>query len=185
MALKVSLDEILANAERKSIQEYKGDAKIVSVAEYRGQTGKLSIKVEFDVDGAKFGAYSGLTEASVKITLSKITQILIAAVGEAKAKEIFDKCASDEDVNNETDLAIMLAQKTNAKLRNTTVIATVERTIAEKDEQGKVKKYNIKWYIKNEGTPLSETKPKDADKATKTSAALPESSDDFLNTFNA
>lgn len=185
MALKVSLDEILANAERKSIKEYKGDAKIVSVSEYRGQSGKLSIKVEFDVDGARFSAYSGLTEASVKITLSRITQILIAAVGEDKAKDIFNKCAADEDVNSETDLAIMLAQKTNAKLRNATVIATVERTIAEKDEQGKVKKYNIKWYIKKEGTPLADTKPADADKATKTSAALPESSDDFLNTFNA
>lgn len=185
MALKVSLDEILASAERKSIQEYKGDAKIVSVSEYRGQSGKLSIKVEFDVDGARFSAYSGLTEASVKITLSRITQILIAAVGEDKAKDIFNKCAEDEDVNNETDLAIMLAQKTNAKLRNATVIATVERTIAEKDEQGKVKKYNIKWYLKKEGTPLADTKPKDADKATKTSAELPESSDDFLNSFDA
>lgn len=185
MALKVSLDEILASAERKSIQEYKGDAKIVSVTEYRGQSGKLSIKVEFDVDGARFSAYSGLTEASVKITLSRITQILIAAVGEDKAKDIFNKCAEDEDVNNETDLAIMLAQKTNAKLRNATVIATVERTIAEKDEQGKVKKYNIKWYLKKEGTPLADTKPADAGKPTKTSAELPESSDDFLNTFNA
>lgn len=179
MAFKVSIDEILANAERKSIKEYSGDAKIVSVSEYRGQTGKLSIKVEFDVDGAKFGAYSGLTDTSVKITLSRITHLLLAAVGEAKAKEIFDKCASDEDVNNERDLAIMLAQKTNAKLRNATVIATVERTIAEVDEQGKAKKYNVKWYIKNSGTPLADTKPAE------TGAALPESSDDFLNTFNA
>lgn len=147
MPLKVSLNEVLANADRKSIQEYSGDAKIVSVSEYRGQSGKTSIKIEFDVDGARFNAYSGLTEASTKITLSRLVHILIVAVGEDKANEIFTKCAEDEDVNSEIELAIMLAQKTNAKLRNATVMATVERTIAEKDEQGKVKKYNIKWWI--------------------------------------
>lgn len=150
MPIKLSLSEALATAERKSIKEYNGDAKIVSVSEYRGQTGKLSIKVEFDVDGARFSTYCGLTENSVKFSLSRITHILIAAVGEEKAKEIFAKCAEDEDVNSENDLAIALAQKTNAKLRNVTVIAHVERTIAEKDDEGKVKKYNVKWFIPTE-----------------------------------
>ena len=147
MPIKLSLAETLAVAERKSIKEYTGDAKIVSVSEYRGQSGKISIKVDFDVDGARFSTYCGLTENSVKFSLSRITHILIAAVGDEKAKEIFAKCAEDEDVNNEKELAIALAQKTNAKLRNATVIAHVERTIAEKDDEGKVKKYNVKWFI--------------------------------------
>ena len=150
MPIKLSLSEAIATVERKSIKEYTGDAQIVSVSEYRGQTGKLSIRVEFDVEGARFSTYCGLTENSIKFSLSRITHILIAAVGEEKAKEIFAKCAEDEDVNSERELAIALAQKTNAKLRNVTVIAHVERTIAEKDDEGKVKKYNVKWFIPTE-----------------------------------
>ena len=160
MPIKLSLAETLAVAERKSIKEYNGDAKIVSVSEYRGQSGKLSIKVEFDVDGARFATYCGLTENSVKFSLSRITHILIAAVGEEKARDIFAKCADDEDVNSENELAIALAQKTNAKLRNATVIAHVERTIAEKDDEGKVKKYGVKWFIPE---PKTEAKKNDND----------------------
>ena len=162
MPIKISLAETLANAAPKSIKEYTGDAKIVSLAEYRGQSGKLSIKVEFDVDGARFSTYCGLTENSVKFSLSRITHILIAAVGEEKAKDIFAKCAEDEDVNSEKELAIALAQKTNAKLRNATVIANVERTIAEKDDEGKVKKYSVKWFIPTEPS-KNEAKKNDDD----------------------
>ena len=159
MPIKLSLSEAIATVERKSIKEYTGDAQIVSVSEYRGQSGKLSIRVEFDVDGARFSTYCGLTENSIKFSLSRITHILIAAVGEEKAKEIFAKCAEDEDVNSERELAIALAQKTNAKLRNATVMAHVERIIAEKDDDGHVKKYNVKWFIPTEQKTEAKTDP--------------------------
>ena len=159
MPIKLSLTEAIATVERKSIKEYTGDAQIVSVSEYRGQSGKLSIRVEFDVEGARFSTYCGLTENSIKFSLSRITHILIAAVGEEKAKEIFAKCAEDEDVNSERELAIALAQKTNAKLRNATVMAHVERTIAEKDDDGHVKRYSVKWYIPAEAKTEAKTDP--------------------------
>ena len=148
MPIKTSIDEILSATEKKSIQEYKGKAKITDVSEYKSQqSGKTSIKVEFDVDGAKFSAYSGLTENSVKITISKLVSILYAMIGKAKTKDIFTNIANDEETETETDLAIGLATEVRKKLKKNEVFAEVDRTIAEKGEDGKVKRYNIKWFI--------------------------------------
>ena len=147
MPIKTSIDEILTATEKKSIQEYKGKAKITNVTDHVGQTGNTSIKIEFDVDGAKFLGYSGLTDASVKFTITKLVSILYAAVGKAKTKQIFNEVAERDDVDTEAELAIRLASEIRAKLRKNEVYAEVERTIAERDAEGKVKKYNLKWFV--------------------------------------
>lgn len=148
MPIKTSIDEILTATEKKSIQEYKGKARITDVTEYKSQqSGKTSIKVEFDVDGAKFSAYSGLTDASVKITISKIVSILYASVGKEKTKQIFNEVANSEDVDTEAQLASELAHEASKKLKKNEVFAEVDRSIAEKGEDGKVKRYNIKWFV--------------------------------------
>ena len=148
MAIKTTIDDILSATEKKSIQEFKGKAKISDVTEYKSQqSGKTSIKVEFDVEGAKFSAYSGLTENSVKITIAKLVSILYAAVGKAKTKEIFSNIANDEETESEAELAIGLATEARKKLKKKEVFADVDRTIAEKDENGKPKRYNVKWFI--------------------------------------
>ena len=117
MAIKTTIDDILSATEKKSIQEFKGKAKISDVSEYKSQqSGKTSIKVEFDVDGAKFSAYSGLTENSIKITLAKLVSILYALVGKAKTRDIFENIANDEETESEAELAIGLATEARKKL---------------------------------------------------------------------
>lgn len=148
MPIKTTIDDVLTATEKKSIQEFKGKAKISDVSEYKSQqSGKTSIKVEFDVEGAKFSAYSGLTENSVKITLAKLVSILYALVGKAKTRDIFENIANDEETESEAELAIGLATEARKKLKKKEVFADVERTIAEKDENGKPKRYNVKWFI--------------------------------------
>jgi hypothetical protein len=76
-----------------------------------------------------------------------LVSILYAAVGKAKTKEIFANIANDEETESEAELAIGLATEARKKLKKKEVFADVERTITEKDENGKPKRYNVKWFI--------------------------------------
>lgn len=142
MPIKQTFEEVIANVSSKSsLAEVHGDASIIGIAEYKSQqSGKVSIKIEFKYEGSTFNAYMGLTGKSVDITNGRILKILTKAVGEAKAKEIYTKVASDEDVNDEVELAIGLAQKTNAKLKNNPVTAHVDRV-----KNGEF--WDVKWKI--------------------------------------
>ena len=142
MPIKTYFEDIMANVNTgKSLTEFHGKAKIVGVAEYKSQqTGKTSIKITFNAEGVDFGAYMGLKDKSLQITLGRLLRVLIAAVGEDKAKSLFEKLADDEDVNSETELAIALAQKVNAKLKQNEVFAQVDRV-----KNGEF--WDVKWKI--------------------------------------
>lgn len=178
MPVSTPFDSIIEYTARKSVGEYKGIARIVSLAKYTGQSGKTSIKIEFDVDGSKFSAYSGLTENSVMITLNRIISILEQLIGKADTRELFDQSAKSRFINTDEALAIDLATKADTLLAGTAVYADVERTIKEKDENGKAKSYNIKWFIHEDKSVTVD--PKDNPPADGQTSG----SDEFLKSFN-
>lgn len=174
MPVKALFDEILANVNTgKALAEIHDNCNIVGVSEYRSQqSGKTSIKVTFSYNGSEFGSFMGLKDKSLKITLGRLVKILSAAVGEEKAKTLFNKIADDEDVNSEEELAIALAQKTNAKVKQTPVVAYVDRV-----KNGEF--WDVKWKIGADDKSVT-VDPKDNPAADgHTSGA-----DDFLKSFN-
>lgn len=166
MPIHKTFDEVLISTG-KSIGEYHGKAKINALAEYRSQqSGKISIRVTFDVKGCEFSSYMGLSDKALSITLNRLCRILVAAVGEDKAKEIFNRAAEDEDVNSERELAVSIAQRLNNKLKNIDVFANVDRV---KDGDF----WTVAWKVDNgvmpEGVPDG------------IPDGIPETSDDFIN----
>lgn len=168
MPIMKSFDELLT-AGVKTIGEVHDNCKIKSIAEYHSQqSGKVSIKITFEYQGIEFPGYMGLSGKSLAITEQKIVRVLIAAVGEEKAKEIYGKCCADEDVNTDEELCIMLTQKTNAKLKNNVAVAFVDRV---KDGDF----WSVKWKIANTADAADA-----ADKADKATT----STDEFIAAMN-
>jgi hypothetical protein len=120
--------------------------KITSVAEYKStKSGKTSLKITFDKDGAEFGSYLGLgSEKAIDITNARLTKICAACVGPEEMMKMFKASYEDEDVENTRDLALDFAIKVNKKLKKNPVDAIVTR---HKSEDGL---WNVKWKLSDE-----------------------------------
>ena len=120
--------------------------KIVSVAEYKStKSGKTSLKITFEKDGAEFGSYLGLgSEKAIDITNSRLSKICAACVGQEEMMKMFKASYEDEDVENTRDLAMDFAIKVNKKLKKNPVEVIVNR---HKSEEGL---WNVKWKLPEE-----------------------------------
>lgn len=117
--------------------------KIVSVAEYKStKSGKTSLKITFDKDGAEFGSYLGLgSDKAIDITNSRLSKICAACVGPEEMVKMFKSSYDDEDVENTRDLAVDFAIKVNKKLKKSPVEAIVTR---HKSEDGL---WEVRWKL--------------------------------------
>ena len=120
--------------------------KIVSVAEYKStKSGKTSLKITFEKDGAEFGSYLGLgSDKAIDITNSRLSKICAACVGHEEMMKMFKASYEDEDVENTKDLAMDFAIKLNKKLKKNPVEVIVNR---HKSEEGL---WNVKWKLPEE-----------------------------------
>ena len=124
-----------------SVKEVHDYCNIVEAKEYKGQTGKTSIKLTFvTADDGKFASYMGISEKACEFTVQRLTRILVKAIGEEDAKRIFEKVASDEDVNNDKDFVLEFATKVNRKLESSPVKVYVDRV-----KNGE--NWQVKWYF--------------------------------------
>lgn len=145
--------------------------KLISVAEYKStKSGKTSLKITFDHEGAEFGTYMGLsTDKAVDITNNRLLQIATAAIGAAEAISLFKSAFEDEDNEHDTrQIAMDFATKVNKKLKKKPVDAIVTR---HKNDEGL---WEVKWRI-----PSAESEnPEPEHEDTKT-----EESGDFLDSL--
>lgn len=142
MPIKVSFDEI--NTASTKIGEVHGVCDLIYAEDYKSErTKKHSVRFTFRSNGSDFYAFSGVSENALRITEKQILRILVKAVGEEKAKDIFNDCCNDEDVNDEVELALALAVKLGKKLKNSPIQVNVDRT---KDGDF----WNVKWRLADE-----------------------------------
>lgn len=145
--------------------------KLISVAEYKStKSGKTSLKITFDHDGAEFGAYMGLsTDKAIDITNNRLLQIATAAIGAEEAIAMFKAAFEDEDNEHDTrQIAMDFATKVNKKLKKKPVDAIVTR---HKNDEGL---WEVKWKLPSD----DEEKTESSDEAPKT-----EDSGDFLDSL--
>lgn len=151
--------------------------KLISVAEYKSpKSGKTSLKIVFDKDGAEFSSYLGLaSDKSIDITNGRLIKLYTAATSPEDAMEAFKKSFEDEDNDHDTkNIAIDFATKLNKKLKKTPVEVIVTR---HKNEEGL---WNVKWKIKSEDEEFSESKV-DEPSLPVEAKAEPEKTDAFLD----
>ena len=145
--------------------------KLISVAEYKStKSGKTSLKITFDHEGAEFGTYMGLgTDKAIDITNNRLLQIATAAVGAEDAIAMFKGAFEDEDNEHDTrQIAMDFATKVNKKLKKKPVDAIVSR---QKGEDGL---WSVKWRLPSADAEKGEPEQED----TKT-----EDSGDFLDSL--
>lgn len=124
-----------------SVKEVHDYCNIVEAKEYKGQSGKTSIKLTFvTADDGKFAAYMGVSDKACEFSVQRLTRILVKSIGEEDAKRIFEKVASDEDVNNDKDFILEFATKVNRKLESSPVKVYVDRV-----KNGE--NWQVKWYF--------------------------------------
>jgi hypothetical protein len=145
--------------------------KLISVAEYKStKSGKTSLKITFDHEGAEFGTYMGLsTDKAIDITNNRLLKILTASVGAEEAIKTFKAVFEDEDNEHETrQIAMDFATKVNKKLKKKPVDAIVTR---HKSEDGL---WEVKWKL-----------PSDDEEKSESSAEAPKTEDsgDFLDSL--
>ena len=148
--------------------------KLISVAEYKStKSGKTSLKITFDHEGAEFGTYMGLgSDKSVDITNNRLLQIATACVGAEDAIAMFKSAFEDEDNEHDTrQIAMDFATKLNKKLKKKPVDAIVTR---HKSEDGSL--WEVKWKLPSAEDDKSEAEHED----TKT-----EDTGDFLDSLKA
>lgn len=128
-----------------SVKEVHDYCNIVEAREYKGQTGKTSVKLTFvTAEDGKFASYMGVSDKACEFTVQRLTRILVKSIGEEDAKRIFEKVASDEDVNNDKDFILEFASKVNRKLESSPVKVYVDRV-----KNGE--NWQVKWYFKKPG----------------------------------
>lgn len=145
--------------------------KLISVAEYKSnKSGKTSLKITFDNEGAEFGTYMGLgTDKAIDITNNRLLQIATAAIGAEEAIAMFKAAFEDEDNEHDTrEIAMDFATKVNKKLKKKPVDAIVTR---QKGEDGL---WSVKWRLPSADADKSEPEQED----TKT-----EETGDFLDSL--
>ena len=124
-----------------SVKEVHDYCNIVEAKEYKGQSGKTSIRLTFaTADGGKFASYMGISDKACEFSVQRLTRILVKSVGEEDAKRIFEKVASDEDVNNDKEFILEFATKVNRKLESSPVKVYVDRV-----KNGE--NWQVKWYF--------------------------------------
>lgn len=124
-----------------SVKEVHDYCNIVEAKEYKGQSGKTSIKLTFvTADDGKFASYMGVSDKACEFSVQRLTRILVKSIGEEDAKRIFEKVASDEDVNNDKDFILEFATKVNRKLESSPVKVYVDRV-----KNGE--NWQVKWYF--------------------------------------
>ena len=154
--------------------------KLISVAEYKSpKSGKTSLKIVFDKDGAEFSSYLGLaSDKSIDITNGRLIKLYTAATSPEDAMEAFKKSFEDEDNDHETkNIAIDFATKLNKKLKKNPVEVIVTR---HKNEEGL---WNVKWKIKSEADEDTEAAEQKVNEPAlpEEGKASTEKTDDFLN----
>lgn len=150
--------------------------KLISVAEYKSpKSGKTSLKIVFDKDGAEFSSYFGLaSDKSIDITNGRLIKLYTAATSPEDAMAAFKKSFEDEDNDHDTkSIAIDFALKLNKKLKKNPVEVIVTR---HKNEEGL---WNVRWKLASEETKSDESTQEvplpEEGKATS------ENTDEFLN----
>lgn len=146
--------------------------KLISVAEYKSpKSGKTSLKITFDKDGAEFTSYFGLaSDKSIDITNGRLIKLYAASTTPEDAMAAFKKSFEDEDNDHETkNIAIDFATKLNKKLKKNPVEVIVTR---HKNEEGL---WNIRFKIASEETRSDEPALPEEGKAST------ENTDEFLN----
>lgn len=135
--------------------------KIVSVAEYKSsKSGKTSLKITFEKDGAEFGSYLGIgSEKAIDITNSRLSKICAACVGPEEMVKMFKASYEDEDVENTRDLALDFAIKINKKLKKNPVDVIVTR---HKSEDGL---WEVRWKLAEDDKEDSSEKPNETEEA--------------------
>ena len=124
-----------------SVKEVHDYCNIVEAKEYKGQSGKTSIRLTFaTADGGKFASYMGISDKAGEITVQRLTLILVKSIGEEDAQRIFEKVASDDDVNNDKDFILEFVAKVNRKLESSPVKVYVDRV-----KNGE--NWQVKWYF--------------------------------------
>lgn len=165
MPIKKTFEEIISKSNFKTLGEIHDMCDLTAVHPYSSpRSGKNSIKLTFKKDGIEFNSFMGLSEKAVGITNKTLVRLLTKSVSEEKAKAIFEAAANDEDVNDESTLAEVLAEKLNKKLKNTPIEVYVDRV---KDGDF----WNVKWRL---------DRPADAEKKDD----KPLSTDEFFATVN-
>lgn len=128
MPIKKTFTEIMNQSNFKTLGEVHDMVNMTAVQPYASpRSGKNSIKITFKKDGIEFNSFMGLSEKAVKITTKLLISLLIKSVGTQKAEEIVNAAADDEDVNDDTALAEVLAEKLNKKLKATPIEVYVDR----------------------------------------------------------
>lgn len=150
--------------------------KLISVAEYKStKSGKTSLKITFDHEGAEFGTYMGLgTDKAIDITNNRLLQIATAAIGAEYAIAMFKEAFEDEDNEHDTrEIAMDFATKLNKKLKKKPVDAIVTR---HKSEEGL---WEVKWKLPSD----EEEKSEDSAEAPKNEPTKTEDTGDFLDSL--
>jgi hypothetical protein len=145
--------------------------KLISVAEYKStKSGKTSLKITFDHEGAEFGTYMGLsTDKAIDITNNRLLQIATAVIGAEESIALFKSAFEDEDNEHDTrQIAMDFATKVNKKLKKKPVDAIVTR---HKNDDGL---WEVRWRIPSAEDEKSEAEQED----TKT-----EDTGDFLDSL--
>ena len=151
--------------------------KIISVAEYKSpKSGKTSLKITFDKDGAEFSSYFGLaSDKSIDITNGRLIKLYTAATTPEDAMAAFKKSFEDEDNDHDTkSIAIDFATKLTKKLKKNPVEVIVTR---HKNEEGL---WDVKWKIKSDEEEAAEKKV-DEPSLPEEGKASTENTDEFLN----
>lgn len=151
--------------------------KIISVAEYKSpKSGKTSLKITFDKDGAEFSSYFGLaSDKSIDITNGRLIKLYTAATSPEDAMAAFKKSFEDEDNDHDTkNIAIDFATKLTKKLKKNPVEVIVTR---HKNEEGL---WDVKWKIKSDEEEAAEKKV-DEPSLPEEGKASSENTDEFLN----
>ena len=150
--------------------------KIISVAEYKStKSGKTSLKITFDKDGAEFYSYFGLaSDKSIDITNGRLIKLYTAATTPEDAMAAFKKSFEDEDNDHDTkNIAIDFATKLTKKLKKNPVEVIVTR---HKNEEGL---WDVRFKIASEETKTNESTPEVP--LPEDSKATSENTDEFLN----
>lgn len=103
--------------------------KVVSIAEHKSnKTGRTSLKMTIDVNGAEVYAYLGYnSDKSAEISKARLTKLSIAAIGIEETKKIYEAAANDEDVETDAEFIVEFAGKLNKKLKKSPVDIIVTR----------------------------------------------------------
>ena len=152
-------------------------AKVTGLAEYRSQkSGKTSIKLTINVNGSEIYTYLGYSnEKSAEISKARLVKLAIAALGYDGTKKLYEDAASDEDVTNDEELIIEIANKLNKKLKKNPVDVIVTRK-----KEGDF--WDVRWRLPDDSTKTEEsTANANEPPLPEESKASAESTDEFLN----